>query len=47
MLKLIANLPPQTSINPERNLAEMLVIDFFYDFSVTGDIAFFRVSCRA
>lgn len=29
MLKLIANLPPQASINPERNLAEMLVIDFF------------------
>lgn len=27
MLKLIASLPPQTSINPER-LAEMLVIDF-------------------
>lgn len=32
MLKLIANLPPQTSINPERNLAEMLVIDFFLWF---------------
>lgn len=30
MLKLVANLPLQTSINPERNLAEMLVIDFFF-----------------
>lgn len=28
MVKLIANLLPQTSINPERNLAEMLMIDF-------------------
>ena len=29
MVKLIANLPPKTLINPERNLAEMLEIDFF------------------
>lgn len=28
MLKPIANLPPQTSINPERDLAEMLVMEF-------------------
>lgn len=34
MLKLVANLPLQTSINPERNLAEMLVIDFFLEMLV-------------
>lgn len=43
MLKLVANLPLQTSVNPERNLAEMLVIDFFfYDFSVAGGYCFLQ-----
>lgn len=36
MLKLIVNLPPKTSINPERNLAEMLVIFFFFLFLCKG-----------
>jgi len=29
MIKLIASLPPKTSINPVRNLVEMLVFDVF------------------
>lgn len=47
MLKLIANLPPTDLFKPREKPCRNAGDWFFYDFSVTGDIAFFRVSCRA